>query len=60
MRGMNKEVEICETCKQPLPHDAMTTNPRGGAALQCEFCSERATFIIHKRAVCFKHRGQPR
>jgi hypothetical protein len=36
--------------------EASTTNPRGGVALKCEFCDERAAFIVRKRSVCFECR----
>jgi hypothetical protein len=47
--------DICPACKQPIPRDATTHDPRGGAALKCEFCHKRADFIICKHAVCPDH-----
>lgn len=52
-------IELCPTCKQPMPRDAITANPhaeRGAQALKCEFCDRDASFIIQKQAVCFEHR----
>lgn len=48
---------LCPTCKQPLPRDATTFDPRGGAKLKCAFCPKPAKFIIRKTAVCFDHRN---
>jgi hypothetical protein len=44
---------VCPTCKRPLLPDAMS--PPGPANLECEECPERASFIQHGRALCFKH-----
>jgi hypothetical protein len=43
--------DLCPTCKQPMPRDATTPDPRG-AQLTCEFCEKRASFVIRKHAVC--------
>lgn len=50
---------LCPTCKQPLPRDAMSTNPRGGAKPNCEYGPEphRADFIIKGVAVCAGHKS---
>ena len=47
---------LCPTCKQPMPREATTTDPHGGAKPQCEFCAKRAAFYIRGRAVCFECR----
>ena len=53
---MPLEPEICPTCKQPMPQEARTTNPRGGAKVQCEFCDKQAAFVIRGQATCYEHR----
>jgi hypothetical protein len=53
---MQAELELCPTCKQPMPREALSADPRGKMNLKCEFCSKQADFIIHKRAVCYECR----
>lgn len=53
-----KEPETCPTCKQPMPPESRTPNPRDGVELKCEFCPKRAEFIIRKRAVCYECRAE--
>jgi hypothetical protein len=58
MDKVKAEPETCPTCKQPMPQEARTPNPRGGVPMQCEFCDRRASFVIHKRVVCYEHRAK--
>jgi len=53
---MQAEPKICPTCKQPMPREAMTADPRKSAVLLCEFCDKQADFVIHKHAVCYQCR----
>jgi hypothetical protein len=50
------DTNLCPTCKQPMPREAITHDPRGGAKPNCELCGERAAFVIRGVAVCFKCR----
>jgi hypothetical protein len=54
-----KLVDLCPHCRQPVMQDAKTSNLKGGATIECEFCDEQASFIIHRHAVCFAHRSIP-
>ena len=47
---------LCPTCKQPMPREATTLDPRasrGAPQLQCEFCGKPATLIVNRKAVCY-------
>jgi hypothetical protein len=56
LMGNRMPADLCPTCKQPIPREATTPDPRGGAKLPCEFCGKRAAFIIRRHAVCFECR----
>jgi hypothetical protein len=51
-------VELCPTCRQLMPRDAKTTDPRG-ARVKCAFCERDAIVIIDRVPACFEHRSWP-
>lgn len=55
-----RTTDLCPQCKQPLPAQATTHNPRG-AVIPCEVkgCREIASFIQNRRALCFVHAELP-
>lgn len=52
-------VDLCPHCRQPMPKDALTHDPKGSAPMKCDVCPEQAAFIQHGRALCFAHAEIP-
>jgi hypothetical protein len=51
-------VELCPTCRQPMPRDAKSSSARG-ARVKCAFCEKDAIVIIDRVAACFEHCSWP-
>lgn len=60
MKNLNEtnRVELCPTCRQPMPRDAKIDLKARGTAdpPRCEVpnCGKQATYLIHGRCWCFE------